>query len=216
MQVSPDPVTAIAAAPAPIIDRLLAGLSEMQIYTLVVGLLLQGIIVAIAPEEVVIMSLGVLWSQNRVHFFPSIAAIATGLLTANLIIVWVAGRFSHLAIFQKKSVHAALEKFKARGKWIVFITRFTPFIRGPVYYAAGISGMRVRDFFQIDAAAFCVQCPLVFMIGATIGLHTGSITDAYRIIAISALSVAALILLGSFGKTWLAPKLKASAWKEGF
>jgi membrane protein DedA with SNARE-associated domain len=197
------------AAPPPVIDRLVAGLSERQIYALVVGLLLQGIAVAIAPEEVIIMSLGVLRSQNRVHFWPSIASIALGLLSANAIIVFVAGKFSHLSIFQKKSVHAALVKFRGRGKWIVFATRFTPFIRGPVYYAAGISGMRVRDFFRIDALAFCIQCPLVFLIGETIGVHTGSITEAYKMIVTGALSLAALIAAGAFVRSRLKPRSPA-------
>jgi membrane protein DedA with SNARE-associated domain len=182
------------------IDRLIAGLSELQIYGLVIALLLQGIVVAFAPEEVIIMSLGVLWSQKRVHFFPSVAAIALGLLSANVIIVFAAGRFSHLAIFKKKAIYQALERFRSRGKWIVFGTRFTPFIRGPIYYAAGISGMKVWDFFKIDALAFCFHCPLVFFIGALIGMHTGSITDAYRFIVIGALSLAGLLLVGTYLK----------------
>ncbi|MDR3607538.1 MAG: VTT domain-containing protein [Oligoflexia bacterium] len=186
----------------PVIDRFLAGLTEWQIYAVAIGLLLQGVVVAVAPEEVVLMSLGVLWSQNRIHFLRGLTAAALGLLSANLIIVFVAGRFSHLSIFRKPAVHKRLEKFRKRGKWIVFLTRFTPFIRGPVYYAAGISGMSPAQFFKIDALAFCIHGPLIFLIGAAIGLHTGSITEAYKYIAIGALSVAVAIAAG----TWLSPR----------
>ena len=185
-------------APPPLIDQLISGLSEWQIYGLVIALLLQGIVIAVAPEEVILMSLGVLWTQGKVRMPFAFASAAIGLLAANAIIVFVTGRFSHLKIFQKKAVHRTLEKFRKRGRWIVFVTRFTPFIRGPVYYAAGISGMKVREFFPIDAAAFCIHAPLIFFIGAWIGIRTGSITEAYKVIITTAVSTAVAIAIAAF------------------
>jgi membrane protein DedA with SNARE-associated domain len=195
----------------PLIDQLISGLSEWQIYGLVVGLLLQGVVIAIAPEEVILMSLGVLWSQGKVRLFLALGAAAIGLLAANAIIVFITGRFSHLAIFQKKSVHQALEKFRKKGRWIIFVTRFTPFIRGPVYYAAGISGMPVSRFFPIDALAFCIHAPLIFFIGAWIGIRTGSITEAYKIIIIAAVSTVVVIVAGVFVRERLRERRTAAA-----
>ena len=49
------------------------------------------------------------------------------------------------------------------------VTRFVPFFRGPVYLATGLSGLGVARFFVLDAAAACVQVPLLLWLGSRLG-----------------------------------------------
>lgn len=191
--------------------ELIQGLSEWQIYGIVFWLLLQGMVVSVLPEEVIILSLGVLISQNRVRLPFSFIAVELGLLTANSMLVFVAGRFSERRIFKKASIQNALTSFRTRGNRVIFIARFTPLIRGPIYAAIGLSGMRVRDFFKIDATASLFQVPALLALGAYIGDKTGSIEKAYKVIGICALGVVALMLLSIAVKAWIKKKSSRAA-----
>lgn len=174
--------------------ELITGLSHWQICGLATWLLLQGTVVAVVPEEVIFLSLGVLCSQGKVAFPEALVSALAGLLPANSAMVFIASRFSQKKLVQKKSVQRALGLIKKRGPWVVFVTRFTPFLRAPVYISAGLSGMGVPRFFKIDIMAACIQVPALICLGIWIGEKTGSIMAAYKVIGIGALSLAAVAL----------------------
>lgn len=176
-------------------EQLIAGLNHWQIDGVVLWLLLQGAIFTIVPEEVVVLSMGVLIGKGRVGFFEGFLAIELGLLPANLVIVFIASRFGQWKFFQRESIRRALETFKKKGKWIIFGTRFTPFVRGPVYASAGLSGVRLIDFFRFDASASLIQVPALMTAGYWIGLRAGSIMDAYKTIGTAALIIVSSVLL---------------------
>lgn len=173
---------------------LIHDLSHWQICGLVIWLLLQGTVLAVAPEEIIFLSLGVLWSQGRVGFAEALTAALLGLLPANAGMVFVAGRFRRNSLVQKASVQRALELVRAKGRWMIFITRFTPLVRAPVYASVGLSGMSVLSFFKVDAPAALIQVPLLILAGAWIEETTGSIESAYKVIGIGAATVAVIIV----------------------
>ncbi|MEI6226183.1 MAG: hypothetical protein WCS72_15680, partial [Deltaproteobacteria bacterium] len=71
--------------------------------------------------------------------------------------------------FSSPWVAAAAAALRRHGPIVVLVTRFTPLVRGPVYLAAGLSGLGVGRFFLLDAAAACVQVPLLLWIGSRLG-----------------------------------------------
>jgi len=176
-------------------SELLAGLNHWQICGLAAWLLLQGAVVTVAPEEVVMLTMGVLWGQGKINLIEGLISIWVGLLPANNAMVYIAGRFSGLKFFQKPAVHRAVEMFKKRGRWVIFMTRFTPFVRAPIYAAVGISKIPQRVFFMLDSTAALFQVPLLMCLGNYIGQKTGSITAAYKVIGIAALSIAGVALI---------------------
>jgi membrane protein DedA with SNARE-associated domain len=176
-------------------EHLIAGLNHWQIDGVVTWLLLQGAIFTVVPEEVVVLSIGVLVGRGRVNPIEGFLAVELGLLPANLVIVFIASRFGDWKFFQREAIRRALDTFKKKGKWIIFGTRFTPLFRGPVYASAGLSGVRLIDFFKLDASASLIQVPLLMTAGYWVGLHSGSIVDAYRTIGTAALIIASAALL---------------------
>jgi membrane protein DedA with SNARE-associated domain len=162
-------------------------LEHWQIALLATSLLYQGIFLAVFPEEVIITTLGLLWSQNRINFFEAWIAICVGLLPANATTVYVGSRlgikilkvrpFSWL--LKKESIDESLEQIRYYGKRIVFFTRFMPMIRGPIYFAAGMSKMGVLNFMKTDFAASLIQVPGLLFLGCAIGKNATSIMDAY-------------------------------------
>lgn len=174
---------------------LIQGLNHWQICALASWLLLQGAVVAVAPEEVIMLSLGVLWGQGKIGFTEGLACVYLGLLPANNAMVYAASHFSKLKFFQKPAVLKAVTLFQRRGRWVIFVTRFTPFVRAPIYAAVGLSRIPQLVFFAIDSSAALIQVPLLLILGNYIGQKTGSITAAYKLIGGVSLSIAGAVLL---------------------
>lgn len=182
----------------------LSGLGEWQLALAATWLLLQACVVPSMPEEVVITSLGMLAAQGRISFPLAFAAILCGILPANATTVWLGERLARgLAVrgplaraLAAPAVQGSLASLQRRGRSLVFATRFTPLVRGPVYLAAGAAGLGLRRFAPVDAAAACLQVPLLLWAGARAGRGAGSLAGAWQRVGLllAALAAAALAL----------------------
>lgn len=148
-------------------------LPEWKIYLTVSCLLLQGVVLAVFPEEVVALAMGMLWAKGTVSFGFSFLAIAIGILPANTASFWLADRFGMSLLgwapfrwfLPKEKVEAALRYLHRYHLWVVFVTRFTPLVRGPVYIAAGLSELSLWNFVRVDFLAACLQIPILLICG---------------------------------------------------
>jgi membrane protein DedA with SNARE-associated domain len=178
----------------------LSSLPGWQLALAATWLLLQAAVIPSVPEEVVMTTLGVLWSQGKVDFLTAYAAILAGLLPANAMAVFIGGlaergllRFGPARrMIQSDAVRSARATVLRYGRVVVAVTRFIPLVRGPVYLACGASGMTVRQFFVVDALAALVQVPLLLLLGAKVGEGAGSLAEAWQRVGILA-----LLLLGA-------------------
>jgi membrane-associated protein len=151
----------------------LNGLSSWEIYLLVAALLLQGAVFTVFPEEVIILALGTLWAAGRVDPLGSLLTVQLGLLPANAAL-FLAGKHIGLPLLDRAPfcwllkrghVDRASERVRRHGPGIVALTRFTPLVRGPIYFACGVSGMSLARFVAADAAASLAHIPLLLLIG---------------------------------------------------
>ena len=161
-------------------DDLLARISELpqwQVGLAATWILLQACVIPSVPEEIVTTTMGMLVAQGRVTAPLAMAAVLAGLLPANSAAVFIGTRarrrIGHAGFLGRTlsspRVAAASDALRRHGPLLVVLTRFTPFIRGPVYLAAGLSGLGVRRFFVLDTAAACVQVPLLLWLGSRLG-----------------------------------------------
>jgi membrane protein DedA with SNARE-associated domain len=190
-------------------ETLLARLADLQhweIALLAVGFLLQGAFLAVFPEELIITTLGFLWSQNRIGFVEALVAIWMGLLPANAITVFFGSRFGPRILtirpfcwmFKKDAVEESLARIRHHGPWIVFVTRFTPVIRGPIYLASGLSQMGLLRFMKIDGVAAMLQVPLLLFVGSVIGRNADSLVDGYKKVGLFMASLIGMMILFKF------------------
>ena len=178
-----------------------AGFHGWQIGLTATLLLLQGVAVAIFPEELILLTLGLLWSQGRITMEEAWISVVFGLLPANALLFLIGrqieSRLGHFRLvrwlFKAGSANWALDFVRKFGPAVVIVTRFTPMIRGPVYLACGLSAMRMRTFIRLDFAASCVQIPLLLWLGRILGQNSGSLIEAYVLIG---KVMAGLILAG--------------------
>ena len=149
-------------------------LNHWQIDAVAITLLLQGVVIAIVPEELVILALGYLWRHEQVQFLEAVIAIQLGLLPANFFMVYAASRLG-TRIFSirpfcwflsQERVERWAQRVRGHSSRIAFVTRFTPTIRGPVYVALGLANMKPMSFLRIDALASCLQVPALLFVGS--------------------------------------------------
>jgi membrane protein DedA with SNARE-associated domain len=148
-------------------------LSHTQLAWLAFGFLVEGCFIAILPEEIVFVSMGYFCRQGRVGWLEALVACQTGVLIANAAMMG-AGKLigSRLALIppfrwfmSQASLERALELVDRNGWKILFVTRFTPVVRGPIYLAAGLSKLPLKQCIAVDAFASCFQVPLLLMAG---------------------------------------------------
>ncbi len=180
----------------------LTALPSWQIALAATWLLLVACVVPSLPEEIVITALGMLWGRGRIAFLEAFAAVLAGLLAANLGTVFIGSRLARglslwkplARAFHSPAVQGALATIRRHGRAVVFVTRFTPLVRGPVYFASGLSQMGLGRFFQVDALAACLQVPLLLWLGARLGDGATSLLDAWRRMGWLALGLAMALL----------------------
>src|SRR4051812_49254828 len=95
--------------------------SSWHIALIATGLLLQGAVIAVFPEEVIICALGVLWGSGKIGFFEAFVAVECGLLPANLALVLLGRHFGRRILtvapfrwFMKEHTLEKVDRFRAK------------------------------------------------------------------------------------------------------
>jgi membrane protein DedA with SNARE-associated domain len=144
-------------------------LAGWQIDLLAFWILLQGALISVVPEEVVVLSLGYLWGQGKIGFPEAMAVTLAGLLPANVIMVAIGEKLAR-KYSGRQSVQIAADYLRRYGAVFIFVTRFTPLIRGPVYLAVGASRFGAKRFFKTDGMAAILHVSLLLFLGRALSL----------------------------------------------
>ena len=196
-------------------EALLERIGELPQWQLALAaswILLQGCVIPSVPEEIVITTLGMLVAQGAISPPLAFAAVLVGLLPANSAAVFIGslgrsriGRGGWLGrLLGSTDVTTALSIVRRHGPGLVLVTRFIPFVRGPIYLATGLSGLPVRRFFLLDALAACFQVPLLLWVGSRLG-QGATMQEAWtRIGWLSAGFVALALLILLVRRAWVA------------
>lgn len=192
-------------------------LPAWQIALTATWLLLQACVLPSVPEEIVTATLGMLWSQGRIGFFTALFAVLLGLLPANSAAVFIGSRLARGAslfgpfrrAFGSPTVQGALDAVRRHGRGLVFATRFTPLVRGPIYLACGASQMGVPRFFAVDATAALIQVPLLLWLGARVGRDAGSLAEAWQRVGLLGAGLLGTALAVHLLRRWRRPSAAA-------
>ena len=180
------------------LERLI-GLSHWQIDFLVIYLFVQGAFFTVFPEEVVLPTLGVLWSQGRVNFPEAFLSATVGLLCGDVILVML-GRYLGVRLLKRRpfswiidaeALELVTEKMQQYGTRLVFFVRFIPTVRAPTFFASGISEMPLGLFLTSDLAGLVIWIPLLIVFGRHLG-GSGSIDQAFHKLGLLMLGLIAL------------------------
>jgi membrane protein DedA with SNARE-associated domain len=120
-------------------------------------------------EDAALFSAGALAANGKIGLLTAMMACFAGIFVGDLLL-YVAGRIFSLTflrfalvrrILSEESISRAAEWFEEKGAKAVFLSRFTPGLRLPVYFAAGILRANFGTFALRLAIAAAVWTPPV-------------------------------------------------------
>lgn len=160
------------------------------------------------PEEVAIVTAGVLSAEGQLHPLEAFLACLLGALIGDAVMYSIGRRFGHslLSVHPKfaKLLHAEraeeLERaIERHGFKVLLIARFMIGVRGPVYLSAGIVRMPFRRFMLWDLVCATLVVGAFFGISYYFGRDIARLLrDAeilYTIVVVGVVGVVAYIAL---------------------
>jgi membrane protein DedA with SNARE-associated domain len=195
-------------------------LEQFTTLGLFLALVLAGLGIPI-PEDLVLITSGVLAHQGVIHLGWAIPILYVGVLTGDLIVYSVGRQFGdivlrhpHILRFLTPIRQARIERYFARyGNRTVFLVRHLTVLRAPTYLIAGAMKMPGWQFLLWDGLAALVSVPLMVSLGYFFADHIQVLLHDLRRIehwigAIVILVVASYLLL-RYRETWWVPRKNA-------
>ncbi len=138
-------------------------------------------------EDLTCISVGILASHGKISLKIALVAVMVGIFIGD-VILFLIGRFvlrSFLDkpplrwLVSKESIEDKLDWFNARGVWLIFISRFAPGTRLPVYLAAGLSKTSVFRFLPVFLLAVLLWTPFLILLSYYLGDQFKHVFEAY-------------------------------------
>jgi membrane protein DedA with SNARE-associated domain len=151
----------------------LSALSGFHAYGLILGVLfICGMGVPI-PEDITLITAGLLAGQGKISFAGAMIAGFVGVLIGDTILFLVGQRYGRKVftwpVFNKIFTEARIVKAELQimthAKKICFTARFMPGLRAPIFLTAGIMKVPFRTFFFQDGLAALLSVPVWVYLG---------------------------------------------------
>lgn len=127
------------------------------------------------PEDITLVTGGIIAGSGNAHLGTMITVGMLGVLIGDTI-VFSAGRIWGYRILNYRLIARTMtpkryakvqEKFDRYGNWVLFVARFLPGLRVPIYVCAGISKrISYLQFLAMDGLAASLSVPLWIYLGS--------------------------------------------------
>ncbi len=179
----------------------LSGFSGFRAYVLIFGFLVSCGLGVPIPEDLTIISAGVLAALRSIQMPIAIGVCIFGVLASDSILFFLGRAFGYRvfrlpvfrSIFTEARIQIARQKVLSNSKFICFTARFLPGLRAAIYLTSGIMGVRPLLFLALDFCAALIMVPIWLYIGWFFGGNLDQSLDfalrmqRYLIVAVIAL-----------------------------
>jgi len=129
------------------------------------------------PEDVILITAGFLVYEEILTFHWTILVAIAGVLIGDIFIFYIGKKFGldvlnhrrFRKILSEKRLVMIEKLFNRYGTPIVFIGRFTAFIRAPIFLSSGALGVRFSTFLFYDSLAAIISVPFFVWVGYYFG-----------------------------------------------
>jgi membrane protein DedA with SNARE-associated domain len=155
----------------------LAGFDGFTAYALILSVLLACGLGLPIPEDITLVSAGILAALGNISLIGAFVAGFIGVLFGDTILFFLGRTYGNRVfqlpgfrtVFTEKRVELARTKVLANSKLICFTARFLPGLRAPIYLTAGILGVRPFTFILLDGIAALISVPVWVYLGWYLG-----------------------------------------------
>lgn len=151
----------------------LTSLSGLSAYAVILGLLLLCGLGLPLPEDVTLVSAGILAGMGNIHLSGALVAGFVGVLIGDAFLFTIGRTYGRRVfewpvfrrVFTPKRVALAERKILSNSRFICFTARFLPGLRSPIYLTAGTLGVRPLIFYGLDGLAALISVPVWVLLG---------------------------------------------------
>ncbi len=134
----------------------------------------------LVSEDLAAIGAGVLAANGRISLSFAIIAAFIGIYVGDLLLFLVGRWFGTKALrrvpfrwfLDQNSVNNAAKWFESRGTLAIILSRFTPSLRLPTYFSAGMFGMNFLQFAVVSGFAVAIWAPILVVAAAWLGAET--------------------------------------------
>lgn len=125
------------------------------------------------PEDITLLAGGVISGLGHTNIYVMLVVSMLGVLAGDGVIFFLGKiygqrilKFRPVArIMTPKRYAQVQEKFDRYGNWVLFVARFLPGLRTPIFMTAGMSGVSVWRWLLMDGMAALISVPIWIAIG---------------------------------------------------
>jgi membrane protein DedA with SNARE-associated domain len=180
-------------------------------YFLIFGILLACGLGLPIPEDITLFSAGLLAYYGVTDLYPMIAVAFVGVILGDLMIFALGhtyGRkltkkwFFH-RLLPDERLNVVQKRFRERGNGLVFLARFMPGLRAPIYFSAGTLKLPYRVFLFYDGVAAAISVPAIIGAVYVFGDELDRVVRVIRKVEHSVFAIVALAVLLILGKWYV-------------
>lgn len=159
------------------------------------------------PSEVIMGIGGILVARGEMQFWPLLAVATVGTTAGNYFWYWLGDRFGYRRLepfvqrwgrwltLEWEDVERAILFFHKYGDWVIFLLRFSPFLRTIISLPAGLAHMRIGRFLFFTFTGSLIWNAALIMSGQWLArwLERSQDVLGWGIIALTALAIVAYL-----------------------
>lgn len=167
------------------------------------------------PEDIILITAGLLASMGKFPLWWGIFAGMIGVLSGDAMLFFLGRRYGEgvfawrpiARILSPEKLKTAKVRVQANAHFICFIARFLPGLRSPIYLTAGALGIPPRVYLSQDLFAASISVPL----WVTVGWYFGAeIEEALLVARDFQRTVLALVFVAIVGWFFWSKRRKAA------
>lgn len=202
-------------------------LSGPVAYCTIVGILLICGFGVPIPEDITLITAGLLASGKSITLTGAFLASFLGVMAGDTILFQLGRRYGKRVftlpglrrLFTAERITSAEARIRKNGPFICFVARFLPGLRTPIFAMSGALGVRPLVFFLLDGLAALISVPLWVYVGFWFGENYedafgDAIAAAEKLQGYVFSILGVLIVIYVVAKLWKRKKTRATATTE--
>jgi len=183
---------------------LVIGLSGLQAYGVILGVLLACGLGIPIPEDITLFAAGFLAFKGRISLTGAFLIGMIGVLMGDCLIYWMGRIYGRKVfnwpifrrMFTPKRIAKAERKIEKNARIICFTSRFAPGLRAPIYLTSGILRLPFPVFIIMDFLAALISVPVWVYLAYFLGDQIEKLLEIAKTAKIGVALVIGLLIVG--------------------
>lgn len=181
-----------------------APLTGLTAYGAILGMLLICGLGVPIPEDITLISAGILVSLGNISMGGAIAVGMFGVLAGDGFLFFMGRKYGRRAfelpgirkIMTPSRIKLAEVKIQEHGRFICFMARFIPGLRSPIYLSSGVMGVSPWTFLMQDGLAALLSVPAWIVFGWYFGNNIDQLLSIAKQVQIYLFATVIVAIIG--------------------